>query len=65
MKARVLKQFFDNKENTMRRVGDEFECTKERFTTITNALGGFVEEVIEVADVEEEKPKARPKKSTK
>jgi len=40
---KVLKGFYDLKEEVFRSVGQEFEATKERFDEINEALPGFVE----------------------
>lgn len=40
---KVLKGFYDLKEEVFRSVGQEFEETKERFDEIDGALPGFVE----------------------
>lgn len=45
MKIKVLKPFRDLKENTERKVGDEFTVTKKRFDEIDKGLPGYVEEV--------------------
>lgn len=37
MKARVLISFFDKQENVDREVGEEFECTEDRFKEILAA----------------------------
>lgn len=38
MKIKVLKEFKDLAENKLRKVGDEFEVTKERFEEIDTTL---------------------------
>lgn len=56
MKVKVTNKFIDNAEGeVLRKVGDEFIVSKERFEEIT-AAGDFVKEVKEV------KAKAEPKK---
>lgn len=40
---KVLKGFYDLKEEVFRSVGQEFEATKERFDEINEVLPGFVE----------------------
>ncbi len=40
---KVLKEFYDLKEEVFRSVGQEFEATQERFDEINEALPGFVE----------------------
>lgn len=40
---KVLKEFYDLKEDQYRSVGSEFEETKERFDEINEALPDFVE----------------------
>lgn len=38
MKVRVLKEFFDKKENITRKPGDVFTCTRERYEEIEKKL---------------------------
>ena len=40
---KVLKGFYDLKEEVFRSAGQEFEATKERFDEIKEALPGFAE----------------------
>jgi len=40
---KVLKEFYDLKAGMVRKEGDTFEETKERFDEINKALPGFVE----------------------
>ena len=58
MKVKVLKPFFDVKEQVNRHVGEVFECTSARFFEIASILPDWVEEV------KEAKPKAAAKKKT-
>ena len=58
MKVKVLKPFFDVKEQVNRHVGEVFECTPDRFSEILSILPCWVEEV------KETKPKAAAKKKT-
>ena len=55
MKAKVLKPFFDVKEQVNRHVGEVFECTSARFSEIVSILPDWVEEMKE----------AKPKKTVK
>lgn len=41
MKIRVLKEFYDKKENITRNPGDVFTCSKERYEEIENKLKLF------------------------
>lgn len=46
MKARVVSEFLDVEAKCDRSVGDEFECSKERFDAINSTkFGTLVEEV--------------------
>lgn len=56
MKVLVVKEFRDNKEGVVRKKGDTFSCTKERFEEINNTKFGKL-----VKEIEEEK-KEKPKK---
>lgn len=59
MKVKVTNKFVDNAEGeVLRKVGDEFTVSKERFEEIERA-GDFVKEVKETKEV---KAKADPKK---
>lgn len=51
MKAKTLKKFKDRKEGIVRKVGDQFEITKERFQEINGTKNGVL--------VEEIKPKKK------
>lgn len=51
MKAKTLKKFKDRKEGTVRKIGDQFEITKERFQEINGTKHGVL--------VEEIKPKKK------
>ena len=62
MKIKVLKEFKDLVENKLRRVGDEFEVTKERFEEIDTELR---EKYKDVAWVEEVKEAPKTPKATK
>lgn len=44
MKARVVKNFHDLKEDIDRKAGDVFECEIARFREIDSKLPGYVEE---------------------
>ena len=46
MKVIVLKVFRDKETNEVRKVGEEFTCTKKRFNEILS-VGEFVKEVKE------------------
>lgn len=62
MKIKVLKEFKDLLENKLRKVGDEFEVTKERFEEIDTKLR---EKYKDVAWVEEVKEAPKATKKTK
>lgn len=62
MKAKVIKNFRDLKEDISRQTGDVFVLNKDRYEEITKKLPGFIEEVEEVQEVEE-KPKKKTKRS--
>lgn len=76
MKVKVLRDFYDKANNeVLRRAGDEFVVSQERFEQILS-VGDFVEEIKEVEEdketkedkeVEEDKEikEDKPKKSTK
>jgi hypothetical protein len=59
MKVKVLKEFFDKQENTMRRVGDEFEVTDARFKEIDAILPQFLEVKKEAKAKPQTKAKAK------
>lgn len=46
MKVKVIKTFRDKETNEVRKMGDEFTCTKKRFKEILS-VGEFVKEVEE------------------
>lgn len=46
MKVQVVKPFRDKETNEVRKVGDEFTCTKKRYNEILS-VGEFVKEVKE------------------
>lgn len=46
MRVRTIAMFKDKKTKTLREIGDEFECTEERYQEILNA-GKFVEKLDE------------------
>lgn len=54
MKVKVIRKFIDKETKVLRKVGDVFTCSKDRFAEITKA-GNYVVEV-------EEKP-AKAKKA--
>ena len=43
MQAKVLKPFFDNKEQRDRRTGDIFDCSEERYNEILSILPNWLE----------------------
>ncbi|PCR98987.1 hypothetical protein [Lactococcus fujiensis] len=47
MKVKAIKVFIDLKEDVQRKVGDEFEVTKERFEELKVKLPDYVTEVTE------------------
>jgi len=49
MKVKVIKAFKDIHTGEMHKVGDEFTCTKKRYTEILSK-GAFIEEVKEDKD---------------
>lgn len=57
MKIKVLKEFKDLAENKLRKVGDEFEVTKERFEEIDTTLR---EKYKDIKWVEEVKKTPKP-----
>lgn len=57
MKAKVLKDFFDGKEEQLRLVGDVFELSPARFDEIIKRGGQWIEEVTD-NEGDEEKTKA-------
>lgn len=57
MKAKVLKDFFDGKEEQLRLVGDVFELSPARFDEIIKRGGPWIEEVTD-NEGDEEKTKA-------
>lgn len=59
MKVKVLKEFFDKQENTMRRVGDEFEVIDARFKEIDAILPQFLEVKKEAKAKSQTKAKAK------
>lgn len=46
MKVKVVQKFIDKHTGEVRKIGDEFVCTKKRFAEILS-VGAFVEEVAE------------------
>lgn len=62
MKIKVLKEFKDLAENKLRKVGDEFEVTKERFEEIDTKLREKYKDVKWVEEVKET-PKPAKKKT--
>lgn len=72
MKVKTIVKFRDLKAGTLRRVGEEFECSEERLEEILK-VGPFVEKVEEPEPVEEaeavEEPEPdeepAPKKTTR
>nr|DAT10196.1 MAG TPA: hypothetical protein [Caudoviricetes sp.] len=53
---KVLKEFYDLKAGIVRKEGDTFEGTKERFDEINTALPEFVEWEDKTAEVTETSP---------
>lgn len=53
---KVLKEFYDSKAGMVRKEGDTFEETKERFDEINTALPGFVEWDDKTTEVTETSP---------
>jgi hypothetical protein len=47
MKVKVVKTFRDLKADRMRKGGEVFICSKERFKEISDKLPGYVEEHVE------------------
>lgn len=45
MKVKVIDEFYDLKEDTLRQLGDTFEVSPERFNEILSRGGNWVEEV--------------------
>ncbi len=43
MKVKVLRPFYDEKEQTRREVGEEFECSQARFDQIKSVLPEWIE----------------------
>lgn len=62
MKVKVLKEFTDKKENILRKPGDTFECTPERFDEIKQGLSMFCSQC---KWIEEIKVGAKDGRSTK
>lgn len=62
MKVKVLRPFYDELEKTRRAVGDEFECSTERFNEIKTALPEWVEG--ETVKAEKPAPKHSKSKTT-
>lgn len=62
MKIKVLKEFKDLAENKLRKVGDEFEVTKERFEEIDTTLREKYKDIKWVEEVKET-PKPTKKKT--
>lgn len=60
MKVKTVKPFLDREAKCDRAIGDEFECSKARFDAINAAGFGVL-----VEQIEEAKPKAAPKRTTK
>lgn len=58
MKAKVLKDFFDAKEEQLRLVGEVFELSPARFDEIIKRGGLWIEEVTD-NEGDEEKPKKK------
>jgi hypothetical protein len=52
MKVKVLKTFLDKVTGELHKVGDEFTCTKKRYTEILS-VDALVEEVAEEKETEE------------
>lgn len=63
MKVKTIVKFRDLKAGTLRRVGDEFECSEERLEEILK-VGQFVEKVEEPEPEEEPAPKKATRKTT-
>lgn len=53
---KVLKEFYDLKAGMVRKEGDTFEETKERFDEINSALSEFVEWEDKTTEVTETSP---------
>lgn len=43
MKVKALRSFYDKKDKVSRSVGEEFECSAERYKQIKDALPEWVE----------------------
>lgn len=56
MLVKTNRNFYDLKDDTYRKVGDEFEVSKARFDELNELVAGFVEEI------EKEPSKAAAKK---
>lgn len=58
MKVKVVKPFYDMKEQVNRHAGEVFECTSSRFSEIVSILPEWIQEM------KEEKAKETEKKET-
>ena len=45
MLVKTNRNFYDLKDDTYRKVGDEFEVSKARFDELNELVAGFVEEI--------------------
>lgn len=66
MRVRVIQEFIDRESNALMKVGDEFECTKERCDEIMS-IGLFItsleeESRVDIGQLEQEEPKKKPTK---
>lgn len=65
MKVKVLKQFYDKKENITRSPGDVFTCSKERAEEIKNKLKLYCTQCQWIEVVEDGRSSKASKKPTR
>lgn len=59
MKVKVIKEFVDKKENTLRKVNEEFIASKERVEEINSTSFGVLVEEIEEKGAEDDKRRTK------
>lgn len=65
MLVKTNRNFYDLKDDTYRKVGDEFEVSKARFDELNEKVNGFVEEIEEKAPAKAAAKKEEKKTSSK
>lgn len=63
MRVKTLDTFFDKKENVIRKVGDEFECSQDRFEEINKTAKDVYNSIfVEALEVKKKAAKSASKK---